>query len=150
MASGTGMRLRPSDQEGAKELPRFLDRFPDFGDPSPLDRLRRSEFGRLDRQGHTYVDYTGGGIYGESQVEKHAAFLTETVLGNPHSTNPTSALATAGVARCRRRVLEFFNDGDRLVLVVVARLSPTFRRQWPGGRGQTDGCEVLARRRVGG
>ena len=124
MGGGTAMRFRPSQREVAGELKTFLERFPEFGDPSAVDVLRRSEFGRLDRKGHTYVDYTGGGLFGESQVKKHAAFLTETVLGNPHSTNPTSAVATAGVARCRKRVLEFFNaDPTEYVLIFTSNAS---------------------------
>jgi selenocysteine lyase/cysteine desulfurase len=133
------MRFRPSEREVAGELEKFLERFPEFGDPAAVDILRRSEFSRLDRQGHTYVDYTGGGLFGESQVKKHAAFLTETVLGNPHSTNPTSAIATAGVARCRKRVLEFFNaDPAEYVLIFTSNASGALKlvgESYPFGEG---------------
>jgi len=78
----------------------------------------------LDELGHVYVDYTGGGLFGKSQVRKHAELLTGTVLGNPHSTNPTSAVATEGVVRCRRRVLEFFNaDPEEYVLIFTSNAS---------------------------
>jgi hypothetical protein len=63
--------------------------------------------------GHVYVDYTGGGLFGESQVRRHAEFLTSTVLGNPHSTNPTSnasgALKLVGESYP-------FGDGDQFLL----------------------------------
>jgi selenocysteine lyase/cysteine desulfurase len=102
----------------------FLESYPDQRDTAALDELREQEFSRLDRQGHVYVDYTGGGLFGESQVRKHMEFLTGSVLGNPHSTNPTSALATEKVAMCRKRVLEFFNaDPDEYVLIFTSNAS---------------------------
>ena len=87
----------------------FLERYPEYGATSIIDDIRTREFSRLDQQGHVYLDYTGGGLYGQSQVRSHAEFLLASVLGNPHSTNPTSTISTGYVDRCRRRVLEFFN-----------------------------------------
>lgn len=102
----------------------FLSKRPDYEETRSLDNLRETEFSRLDRLGHVYVDYTGGGLYGDSQIRQHAEFLTTTVLGNPHSTNPTSALATERVAACRKRVLEFFNaDPDEYVLIFTSNAS---------------------------
>lgn len=86
----------------------FLERYPGYA-ADDADALRAREFSRLDRLGHVYLDYTGGGLYGESQVRGHAGFLLDAVLGNPHSTNPTSIVATDYVERCRRRILDFFN-----------------------------------------
>ncbi len=73
--------------------------------------LRRREFGRLDAQGQVYLDYTGSGLYGESQVRRHADLLCSSVLGNPHSRNPSSQAATRAVEAARERVLAFF-DAD--------------------------------------
>ncbi len=97
-----------SDYPG-NDYEEFLRRCPEYAATSVIDELRAREFSRLDRLGHVYVDYTGGGLYSESQVRTHAEFLQSTVLGNPHSTNPTSAVSTDHLERCRRRVLEFFN-----------------------------------------
>ncbi len=91
----------------------FLERYPEYKDTAAIDDLRAAEFSRLDRQGHVYLDYTGGGLYGESQVRRHAEFLVDHVLGNPHSMNPSSALATEHVELCRRRVLSFFNASPK-------------------------------------
>ena len=33
--------------------------------------LRAREYARLDARGHTYLDYTAGGLYAESQVREH-------------------------------------------------------------------------------
>jgi selenocysteine lyase/cysteine desulfurase len=87
----------------------FLARYPEYESTSVIDDIRAKDFGRLDAGGHAYLDYTGGGLYGESLVRDHAEFLLANVLGNPHSTNPTSAVSTDYVERCRHRVLEFFN-----------------------------------------
>jgi molybdenum cofactor sulfurtransferase len=71
--------------------------------------LRRREFSRLDELGHVYLDYTGAGLYAESQVRSHADYLCCSLLGNPHSRNPTSRAATEKVEEARLKVLRFFN-----------------------------------------
>lgn len=87
----------------------FLGAYPRYRETAALDELRRREYSRLDRDGHIYLDYTGGGLYADSQVRRHADLLLGTVFGNPHSSNPTSLATTERVERCRRRVLRFFN-----------------------------------------
>jgi selenocysteine lyase/cysteine desulfurase len=87
---------------------RFLAAWPDYETTRSLDALRATDLARLDRQRHVYLDYTGGGLYGESQVRRHAEMLLGNVFGNPHSSSPTSLAATELLERCRRRVLDFF------------------------------------------
>ncbi len=87
---------------------RFLSEYPEYAATSALDEFRAGELQRLDRQGHVYLDYTGGGLYGDSQVRRHAELLLAGVFGNPHSSNPTSMATTRQVEDCRGRVLEFF------------------------------------------
>ncbi len=86
----------------------FRREYPSFQTTSVLDDLRRSDYGRLDRGGHVYMDYTGGGMYAESQLREHMGLLREGVFGNPHSINPTSAASTRYVDRARADVLDFF------------------------------------------
>jgi molybdenum cofactor sulfurtransferase len=74
-----------------------------------LDALRAAEYGRLDAAGEVYLDYTGGSLYAESQVEEHLRMLRDGVFGNPHSSNPTSSAATELVERARASVLRYFN-----------------------------------------
>ena len=74
-----------------------------------FDELRASEYSRLDETGTVYLDYTGGSLYAESQVEEHLRGLRESVFGNPHSASPTSSAATAKVEDARAAVLRFFN-----------------------------------------
>jgi len=92
-----------------QRLDAFLARAPEYGETAALDELRTREFARLDRDGHVYLDSTGGSLYGESQVRRHAELLLGRVLGNPHSFNPASAAATELVEACRERVLDYFS-----------------------------------------
>ena len=68
---------------------------------SPFDSMRKTDYSRLDRLGHVYLDYTGGGLYAESQLRRHHELLAGGVLGNPHSHNPTSLASTALVDGAR-------------------------------------------------
>jgi molybdenum cofactor sulfurtransferase len=73
-----------------------------------LDALRRREYAQLDAGGHVYLDYTGAGLYAQSQLDEHMTLLRERVFGNPHSLNPTSAAMTELVEGARAAVLRFF------------------------------------------
>jgi selenocysteine lyase/cysteine desulfurase len=85
----------------------------DYERTSRIDELRATEYRRLDEQGHVYLDYTGAGLYAESQVREHADLISRGVFGNPHSASPTSTATTDLVERTRRAVLEWFNaTGD--------------------------------------
>jgi selenocysteine lyase/cysteine desulfurase len=100
----------------------------DYRDTAAIDALRAREFARLDAAGEVYLDYTGSGLYGASQVRGHAELLLDHVLGNPHSTNPTSARSTELVERCRRRVLRFFRaDPDEYALVFTSNASQALK-----------------------
>jgi hypothetical protein len=59
-----------------------------------FNNLRDTEYKRLSEQGHIYLDYTGGNLYGISQIKFHNEILSNSVFGNPHSTNPSSQFAT--------------------------------------------------------
>lgn len=76
---------------------------------SKIDALRAADYARLDAGKHVYLDYTGGGLYAESQLHAHLELLRAHVFGNPHSSNPTSQAMTDLVERARASILEFFN-----------------------------------------
>lgn len=102
----------------------FAAAHPEYERTSAIDDLRRRDFARLDALGHVYLDYTGSGLYAESQVRRHSEFLLGHVLGNPHSASPASSESTRNVERCRRRVLEFFGaDEDEYAVVFTANAS---------------------------
>ena len=83
----------------------LLGDFPEFDPSGSFAALRRREYGRLDADDQLYLDYTGGGLHAASQIDAHAELLRSSVLGNPHSNNPTSLAATALVERTRELVL---------------------------------------------
>jgi molybdenum cofactor sulfurtransferase len=87
-------------------------------DEAQFEALRQREFSRLDAQGQVYLDFTGAGLYAESQVRAHTEFLCRGVFGNPHSRNPTSLAATQLCEAARVRVLEHFNADPELYEVV--------------------------------
>jgi molybdenum cofactor sulfurtransferase len=87
----------------------FLETYPEYAETRRLDALRAAEYGRLDAQGHVYLDYTGGSLHAESQVRQHAELLNGQVFGNPHSASLTSSGMTDLVERARRAVLRWFN-----------------------------------------
>src|ERR1700674_2244188 len=87
----------------------FVALYPSYVKTELLDKLRVTEYRRLDEQRQVYLDYTGGSLYAESQVRKHFELLQSSVFGNPHSANPTSAAMTEHVERTRRYVLSYFN-----------------------------------------
>jgi molybdenum cofactor sulfurtransferase len=87
---------------------RFIQKYPEYESTASIDELRATDYSRIDRTGQVYLDYTGGGLYADSQVMKHQKLLLEGVFGNPHSTNPTSLAATELIECARAYVLEFF------------------------------------------
>ena len=105
-------------------LETFLAAYPEFEQTAELDALRATEFGRLDRLGHTYLDYAGGGLCSETQIKRHSDLLLNRVLGNPHSTNPTSRDTTELVESCRRHILEYFHGSpDEYAVIFTANAS---------------------------
>jgi molybdenum cofactor sulfurtransferase len=88
---------------------RFLAAHPEYATTDALDTLRSSDYSRLDAERHVYLDYTGGSLYGASQIRDHQALLTDRVFGNPHSASICSAATTELVEQTRRAVLKHFN-----------------------------------------
>ncbi|HEY7728575.1 MAG TPA: aminotransferase class V-fold PLP-dependent enzyme [Candidatus Eisenbacteria bacterium] len=99
----------PASPELPAALASFLRAYPSYADTRLLDELRGTEYARLDRGGHVYLDYTGGSLYAESQLRLHWELLSGSVFGNPHSNNPTSQAMTERVERARGRILEYFH-----------------------------------------
>jgi molybdenum cofactor sulfurtransferase len=87
----------------------FLKQYPLYKTTRHIDDLRVKEYDRFDRANQIYLDYTGGGLYAESQVKKHQDLLLKGTFGNPHSSNPTSLASTELVESARAYVLKYFN-----------------------------------------
>ncbi|MCB9256206.1 MAG: aminotransferase class V-fold PLP-dependent enzyme [Chitinophagales bacterium] len=88
-----------------------------------FEELRKRDFSRLEENQQVYFDYTGGNLYPESLLKEHYDFLSKNVLGNPHSTNPTSKLATQMVEEARKKVLEYFNASEDYFCIFTANAS---------------------------
>jgi selenocysteine lyase/cysteine desulfurase len=115
-------------QDEGQAFAAFVESEPGYAATAPLDELRSREFSRLDRLGHVYVDYTGSGLYADSQVRRHADLLAGGVFGNPHSVNPTSTASTECVERCRRKVLAFFRaDPSKYGVVFTGNASQALK-----------------------
>jgi molybdenum cofactor sulfurtransferase len=99
----------------------FIERYPSYTRTARLDELRQREYGRLDAQSQIYLDYTGGGLYAESQVNQHIQLLTTQVFGNPHSHNPTSLATTELVEHARTYVLKYFNAPPEEYLAIFTQ-----------------------------
>jgi len=106
----------------------FSTAYPAYAATQALDDLRARDYPQLDRSGQVYLDYTAGNLIPLSLVERHMALLRDHVLGNPHSTNPASALTTAHLVQARRSVLEFFHaDPDEYVVIFAANATQALK-----------------------
>ncbi len=102
----------------------FAGHYPTYSGTAVLDRLRATEYRRLDEFSQVYLDYTGGSLFAESQLEEHLKLLRSGVFGNPHSNNPTSVAMTGYLQSARRSVLSYFNTtADEYILVFTLNAS---------------------------
>jgi molybdenum cofactor sulfurtransferase len=117
----------------------FLKAHPKYSQTSAVDAIRKRDFARLDAQGQVYLDYTGSGLYGASQIKSHSARLLGRILGNPHSGSPTSRESTRLVDRSRARILSYFRaDPEEYVVVFTANASHALKlvgESYPFGPG---------------
>jgi selenocysteine lyase/cysteine desulfurase len=117
-------RARYSAEKRPAAYRDFLRRFPAYAATAALDDLRATDYARLDRLGHVYLDYTGGGLYAESQLRLHQELLAGAVLGNPHSQSPTSLASSALAREARDAVRRLFNaPEDEFEIVFTANAS---------------------------
>jgi selenocysteine lyase/cysteine desulfurase len=90
---------------------------------TPIEELRRTDFARLDAGGHVYLDWTGAGLYGQSQLDEHMELLRGSVLGNPHSGATIELVDSA-----RNAVLSHFRaSGDDYVVVFTPNATGALR-----------------------
>jgi molybdenum cofactor sulfurtransferase len=115
----TELHVSPESMESA--LDAFRQAYPAYDTTHKLDTLRATEYARLDRLGHVYLDYTGGALYAECQLREHMALLSQGVFGNPHSKNLTSMAMTGLVERSRDYVLRYFNAAPDEYMVIFTQ-----------------------------
>ena len=61
---------------------RFIEKYPAYKSTSNLDLLRKTDYQTLDSESHIYLDYTGAGLYANSQLTAHQELLSNNVFGN--------------------------------------------------------------------
>lgn len=112
------------DQFFEIEMEKFLSSCPDYLETRKLDEVRTADYQNLDKQKQVYLDFTGSGLYGQSQISKHMELLQENVFGNPHSSNPTSITATRLIESTRSAIMKFFNaDPNEYVCIFTQNAS---------------------------
>ncbi|MCP4427012.1 MAG: aminotransferase class V-fold PLP-dependent enzyme [Chloroflexi bacterium] len=117
----TAVTYPPDRRETAYQ--QFLQQYPSYKTTQTLTTLRQTDYKRLDEQKQIYLDYTGGGLYAESQLDKHFTMLRNNVFGNPHSINPTSLAMTNLVEEARDYVLRYFNAGEDYICIFTPNAS---------------------------
>ena len=106
----------------------FLKTYPAYATTQAIDDLRAADYARLDSGEHVYLDYTGGGLYAETQLRAHQQLLRTNVFGNPHSSNPTSMAATRLIEAARAYVLTFFRaDPDEYEVIFTQNASAALK-----------------------
>jgi molybdenum cofactor sulfurtransferase len=117
--TGESLQVALSSVQDAEQA--FRQAFPEFERTTVIDRLRATEYSRLGEMKHIYLDYTGGGLYAESQLREHFEMLSRNVFGNPHSRNPTSQAMTDLDEQARAFVLNFFRASpDEYTVIFTA------------------------------
>jgi len=91
--------------------------YPGYDNPL-LDEIRRREFSRLLG---VYADWTGAALPPESLLKEHFAFLSESVLGNPHSHHNPSALAMGEITKSREAILKYLGADPNEYEVVFTK-----------------------------
>jgi len=121
----------------------FIRAYPDYEQTTAIDKLREADYSILDQSNTVYLDYTGGGLYADSQLAAHHNLLRRNIFGNPHSYNPTSLHATSLVESARQYVLEYFNASpDEYVCIFTQNASGALKiigESYPFG----DGCQYV-------
>ena len=106
----------------------FIKAFPAYGQTKRLDSLRAKDYREFEQTGEVYLDYTGGGRYGLSQIDAHMQLLKETVFGNPHSASPSSSRSTAWMEKARAAVLDYFQaSADEYTVIFTPNASGALR-----------------------
>jgi molybdenum cofactor sulfurtransferase len=122
----------------------FLRDYPSYLSTANLDELRATEYARLDAQNHVYLDYTGGGLYADSQLREHMDLLRSNVFGNPHSHNPSSMAMTSLVESARQAILSYFSaSADDYVVIFTANASAALKLVGESYPFATDGRFAL-------
>lgn len=76
---------------------------------STFDSVYAKEVGPRFADGDHFMDYTGTGLYLNSQIDSIRSLLVSGVFGNPHSKSSSSIESTERVEEMRDTILDFFS-----------------------------------------
>jgi selenocysteine lyase/cysteine desulfurase len=97
-------------------------------DDAWFESWRACELARLDRQGLTYVDYTGTPPFPVSLLDADANRLRDAVHGNPHAQSGPSLESTRDLDAARAAILAFLNaDPAEYTVILTANASAACR-----------------------
>ena len=121
-AGGTGMcfaagavAAQPSTEA---EMDAFISKIYDAEVKPRFEKMMENASLMMPAVEQHYMDFTGSGVYLNSQVQQVSELLLSGVYGNPHSKSASSQLSTEYVDRMRQRILEFFSaDPEEYELV---------------------------------
>eukprot|EP00210_Caulerpa_lentillifera_P000805 g779.t1 len=92
----------------------FLDDYGQlYGYNGLLNSIYDKELGNRLGQNQYYLDYTGSSVYIQSQLSAIMNEFQNSIFGNPHSENPSSALTRERIEEVRQMILEFFDADPR-------------------------------------
>ena len=72
------------------EFNAFFQIFTEYKETVILNKLRKIDFSKRDKNRHVYLDYISRNICANQLLDEHRYLLVDDVFGNPHSSNPTS------------------------------------------------------------
>ena len=128
--SAPGQGLRAATSDAARVA---LD------DDAWFESWRACELVRLDRQGLTYVDYTGAPPFAVSLLDADANRLRGAIHGNPHAQSGPSLESTHDLDAARSAILAFLNaDPAHYTVILTANASAACRlvaESFPFGSG---------------
>lgn len=94
--------------------------------------------------GSIYLDHAGTTLYPKSLVDRFAHEMTTSLLGNPHSTSPSSQLSTLRIEDTRLRALQLFGaDPTEFDLIFVANATAGIKLVVEALRARSEGFDFI-------
>jgi molybdenum cofactor sulfurtransferase len=99
----------------------FKNLYPEYNTTLALDELRKKEFGQLEQEALTYLDFASSNLYAPSQVQNHVRLLNEQLLSNPASNTPTGKRSRQLIEESREYLLNYFNTSSKEYLCIFTQ-----------------------------
>ncbi|KAH3759793.1 molybdenum cofactor sulfurase [Pelomyxa schiedti] len=115
-----------SSPEARAAREEFIDSYSpngEYGYNSQIDTMVVNELTRMDEAGHShvYLDYTGSGVYQNSQLEKAFNDIRNNLYGNAHSRSPSALKTEKEIENARDLVLSHFHTSRQDYTVIFTQ-----------------------------